>query len=76
MVSADAPVLLSKACELFIMELTQISWLHTEEEKRRTVRRSDLGDAIRHKETLHFLDDVVPKDEMKVNRLIFLTLIP
>ncbi|XXG65605.1 hypothetical protein AAC387_Pa05g3264 [Persea americana] len=65
MVSADAPVLLAKACELFIMELTLISWLHAEEEKRRTVRKSDLGDAIRHKETFHFLDDAIPKDEMK-----------
>ncbi|KAJ8641935.1 hypothetical protein MRB53_018629 [Persea americana] len=65
MVSADAPVLLAKACELFIMELTLISWLHAEEEKRRTVRRSDLEDAIRHKETFHFLDDAIPKDEMK-----------
>ncbi|RWR81982.1 nuclear transcription factor Y subunit C-6 [Cinnamomum micranthum f. kanehirae] len=58
MVSADAPVLLSKASELFIMELTQISWLHAEEEQRRTVRRSDLGDAIRHKETFHFLEEM------------------
>lgn len=70
MVSADAPVLLSKASELFIMELTQISWLHAEEEQMQTVRRSDLGDAIRHKETFHFLD------EMKVHRVIFVTSIP
>ena len=75
MVSADAPILLSKACELFIMELTQRSWLHTEEKKRQTVRRSDLGDAIRHKEAFHFLANVIPKNEMKVLRTILLTLI-
>ena len=75
MVSADAPILLSKACELFIMELTQRSWLHAEEKKRQTVRRSDLGDAIRHKEAFHFLANVIPKNEMKVLRTILLTLI-
>lgn len=66
-ISADAAVLFSKACEFFIQELTLRSWLHTEEEMRRTIRRSDVGYAIRHDEVLDFLVNVVPMDEMKVN---------
>ncbi|KAL6011549.1 Agglutinin-like protein 1 precursor [Asimina triloba] len=65
MISADAPVLFSKACELFILELTLRSWLHTEENKRRTLQRSDIAHAITQSEVLDFLLDVVPMDEVK-----------
>lgn len=37
MISAEAPVLFAKACEIFIIELTYRSWLSTEEGKRRTL---------------------------------------
>lgn len=37
MISAEAPILFSKACELFVIELTHRAWLHTEENKRRTL---------------------------------------
>ena len=38
MISAEAPVLFAKACELFILELTLRSWAHTDENKRRTLQ--------------------------------------
>ena len=38
MISAEAPVVFAKACELFIVELTHRAWLHTEEGKRRTLQ--------------------------------------
>ena len=38
MISAEAPVLFAKACELFIRDLTKRSWLHAEENKRRTLQ--------------------------------------
>lgn len=38
MISAEAPVLFAKACEMFIIELTHRAWLHTEEGKRRTLQ--------------------------------------
>lgn len=38
MISAEAPVLFAKACELFIIELTHRAWLYTEEGKRRTLQ--------------------------------------
>ena len=38
MISAEAPILFAKAAELFIQEVTVRSWLHTEENKRRTLQ--------------------------------------
>merc|ERR1712224_999173 len=35
MIAAEAPVLFAKACEMFILELTLRSWIHSEENKRR-----------------------------------------
>ena len=37
MISAEAPVLFAKACEIFIVELTYRAWVHTVEGKRRTL---------------------------------------
>jgi len=42
MISAEAPVLFAKACEMFILELTHRAWAQTEEEKRRTLELSDI----------------------------------
>lgn len=42
MISAEAPVLFAKAAELFIQEVTVRAWLHTEENKRRTLQVSCL----------------------------------
>ena len=38
MISAEAPVLFSKACEIFISELSLRAWIHTEDNKRRTLQ--------------------------------------
>lgn len=38
MISAEAPVLFAKAAEIFIEELTLRSWIHTEENKRKTLQ--------------------------------------
>ena len=40
MISAEAPLLFAKACEMFICELTLRAWVHTEENKRRTLQVS------------------------------------
>lgn len=37
MISAEAPALFAKACELFIIEITNRSWMHTEEGRRKTL---------------------------------------
>ncbi|XP_068644038.1 nuclear transcription factor Y subunit C-1-like isoform X2 [Aristolochia californica] len=64
MISADAPVLFAKACELFILELTLRSWLHTEESKRRTLQRNDIARAVSRVDVLDFLADLVPSASM------------
>lgn len=38
MISAEAPALFSKAAEIFIAEMTLRAWVHTEDNKRRTLQ--------------------------------------
>lgn len=38
MISAEAPIIFAKAAEMFIQEVTIRAWLHTEENKRRTLQ--------------------------------------
>eukprot|EP00126_Sphaerothecum_destruens_P002666 Sdes_comp16097_c0_seq3m5311 len=65
MISAEAPVLFAKACELFILELSLKAWFHSEENKRRTLQRNDIAMAISKCDTFDFLIDIVPRDELK-----------
>ncbi|WVZ79039.1 hypothetical protein U9M48_026667 [Paspalum notatum var. saurae] len=65
MISAEAPVVFAKACEIFILELTLRSWMHTEENKRRTLQKNDIAAAITRTDIYDFLVDIVPRDEMK-----------
>ncbi|KAK4416459.1 Nuclear transcription factor Y subunit C-2 [Sesamum alatum] len=62
MISADTPVVFAKACEMFIMELTLRAWMHTQENKRRTLQRNDVANAIRDEDLLAFLKDIVPME--------------
>jgi len=68
MISAEAPVLFAKACEIFILELTLRAWMHTEENKRRTLQRNDLAMAITKTDVFDFLIDIVPRDDIKGKR--------
>ncbi|AED95950.1 Nuclear transcription factor Y subunit C-6 [Arabidopsis thaliana] len=63
MVSAEAPIIFAKACEMFIVDLTMRSWLKAEENKRHTLQKSDISNAVASSFTYDFLLDVVPKDE-------------
>lgn len=65
MISAEAPVLFAKACEMFILELTHRAWAQTEEAKRRTLQRSDISTAIQKTDIFDFLIDIVPRDDPK-----------
>lgn len=38
MIAGETPILFSKACELFIIELAYRSWVHTLESNRRTLQ--------------------------------------
>ncbi|KAF5203931.1 Nuclear transcription factor y subunit c [Thalictrum thalictroides] len=61
MISADAPVIFAKACELFILELSLRSWLYAENGNRQMLQKSDVAKAISSSEAFDFLIDIVPK---------------
>ena len=63
MISAEAPVLFAKACEIFIIELTHRAWLHTEENKRRTLQKLDIACSVGNNDSFDFLIDIFPRDE-------------
>uniref|UniRef100_T1JD69 Nuclear transcription factor Y subunit gamma n=1 Tax=Strigamia maritima TaxID=126957 RepID=T1JD69_STRMM len=65
MISAEAPVLFAKAAEIFITELSLRAWVHTEDNKRRTLQRNDIAMAITKFDQFDFLIDIVPRDELK-----------
>lgn len=65
MISAEAPILFSKAAEIFISELSLRAWIHTEDNKRRTLQRNDIAMAITKYDQFDFLIDIVPRDELK-----------
>ena len=46
MISAEAPVMFAKACGIFVQEMTEAAWTHTEENKRRTLQRNDVVAAV------------------------------
>jgi hypothetical protein len=64
MISGEAPVLFAKAAELFIAELSLRSWIHTEDNKRRTLQRNDIAMAIAKYDQFDFLIDIVPREEL------------
>ncbi|KAF6985831.1 hypothetical protein CFC21_003649 [Triticum aestivum] len=66
MISCEAPVLFSRACELFVAELTRAAWDATLEGRRRTVHAEDVAAAVRDTNVFDFLVDVVkarPSDD-------------
>lgn len=65
MISAEAPLLFAKAAEIFIHELTLRAWIHTENNKRRTLQRNDIAMAITKYDQFDFLIDIVPREEVK-----------
>ncbi|KAM0856007.1 hypothetical protein ACQ4PT_049404 [Festuca glaucescens] len=64
-IPADAELFFSKACEMFVLELTLRSWMHAEENKRRTLQKNDISAAINRTDIYDFLVDIIPRDEMK-----------
>ena len=63
MISAEAPILFAKGCDIFITELTMRAWIHAEENKRRTLQRSDIAFALNKSDMFDFLIDIVPREE-------------
>jgi nuclear transcription factor Y gamma len=68
MISAEAPILFAKGCDIFITELTMRAWIHAEENKRRTLQRSDIASALTKSDMFDFLIDIVPREEANTSR--------
>ena len=69
MISVETPLLISKACELFIIELAYRGWAHTIESNRRTLQRNDIAQAISNNDFYDFLLDIV--EESCKNKLLY-----
>lgn len=68
MISAEAPILFAKGCDIFITELTMRAWIHAEENKRRTLQRSDIASALAKSDMFDFLIDIVPREEASAHK--------
>jgi len=68
MISAEAPILFAKGCDIFITELTMRAWIHAEENKRRTLQRSDIASALAKSDMFDFLIDIVPREEAQTHK--------
>ncbi|KAK0518636.1 CCAAT- binding transcription factor component [Tilletia horrida] len=62
MVSSEAPVLLARACEILIADLTSRAFLIADSHRRRTVQRSDVRDAIAQTDVFDFAIDILPRE--------------
>uniref|UniRef100_A0A182QFH2 Nuclear transcription factor Y subunit gamma n=1 Tax=Anopheles farauti TaxID=69004 RepID=A0A182QFH2_9DIPT len=58
-ISDDAVIVLEKATDFFIQELTHQGWIHTKQMKRRTLKRSDVTMAASPNEQFDFLIDII-----------------
>ena len=63
MISAEAPILFAKACEMFIAELTIKGYYNAEKGERKTLQRKDIAMAIAKTPTYDFLIDTRPREE-------------
>ncbi|KAI6217441.1 CBFD NFYB HMF domain containing protein [Aphelenchoides besseyi] len=61
MISSEGPILIAKASEFLIEELTLRAWLHADSNRRKTLQKVDIGDATSQNEMFDFLIDIVPR---------------
>ncbi|CAM9132214.1 unnamed protein product, partial [Chrysoparadoxa australica] len=64
-IGSDAPILIAKAVEFFVREMTLLAAVHME--NRKILQRSDVSTAISNTDTYDFLFDIVPQDDKKVH---------
>ncbi|KAL3498810.1 hypothetical protein ACH5RR_041542 [Cinchona calisaya] len=62
MITGEAPIVLSKACELFVEEITRRAWTMTMQAKRRTLHKEDVASAVIATDIFDFLVNMVSDD--------------
>jgi nuclear transcription factor Y gamma len=67
MISAEAPILFAKACEMFIIEMTHKAYYYAQKNTRKTLQRNDIASAITDTEIYDFLLDIMPREDMVNN---------
>eukprot|EP00750_Incisomonas_marina_P006575 INCI14663.1.p1 GENE.INCI14663.1~~INCI14663.1.p1 ORF type:complete len:479 (-),score=124.00 INCI14663.1:1083-2519(-) len=67
MISAETPIVFAKACELFIIDLTKRAWHSAEDNKRRTLQKSDVAAARTTADEYDFLVDLLPRPDPAVS---------
>ncbi|CAI9784560.1 unnamed protein product [Fraxinus pennsylvanica] len=65
MISGEAPIVFSKASELFIEELTKRAWMMTLQAKRRTLHKEDVVSAVIKTDIFDFLVNLVSENSGK-----------
>ncbi|KAM3715815.1 Nuclear transcription factor Y subunit gamma [Dirofilaria immitis] len=65
MIGSETPILLAKASEIFVEELTLSAWKHTEDNKRKTLQKSDISQAVARNDMFDFLIDIVPREDQR-----------
>ncbi|XP_027338205.1 nuclear transcription factor Y subunit C-1-like [Abrus precatorius] len=70
MISGEALVVVAKACEMFIMELTTRAWVKAEENRRLTLQKNDIRYAISRTDAFDFLVDIVPRDDTVEHEIV------
>ena len=63
MVSNDAPLIVAKACELFIIDLTYRSQFFCKQDGRKILSKEDICKTISNLDTFDFLIDIVGKEK-------------
>ncbi|KAH0462467.1 hypothetical protein IEQ34_010042 [Dendrobium chrysotoxum] len=63
MISAEAPVLFARACEMFIHEITHKGWAHAQDKNRRTIKKEDIVAAVNQTDYCDFLVDIRTTEE-------------
>ncbi|KAL6928327.1 hypothetical protein ACO0SA_003065 [Hanseniaspora valbyensis] len=61
MISSETPILFSKVCEVFIQELTLRAWSIVDSDKRRTVQKQDILNALTKSDMYDFLVDLTSR---------------
>jgi hypothetical protein len=59
MIAAEAPILMGKACEFMIQELTIRAWYHTEKTNKKILSRCNVHDAVADSDVYDFLIDII-----------------
>ncbi|KAG4401924.1 hypothetical protein GLYMA_02G089650v4 [Glycine max] len=55
-------MLMSKACEIFIQELTFRAWMHAEKNNKSIVQPCDVAKVIMQTDTMNFLTEIIPNN--------------